>query len=190
MPRSRTMCVIYTETNGLHHTNDDIYKKNLYNFARLVALNYEIGYTEDDKFISTKKVRSIIRPRCMHISEESIKIHNITTEIANKEGLEIEKVLDTFAKDMVDVTVIVSHNVDFHLKTIIAEFVRYNRPFAFDKFIIIDTISFYHKLSYPKLQVLYDTVIIKKKKKTLSTLDMIRMCFLQLYSDYEKSITS
>ena len=55
MSKSRKICVIYTETNGLHSTNENVIKKNLYAFARLVVLNYEIGYKEGNKYISTKK---------------------------------------------------------------------------------------------------------------------------------------
>ena len=188
MTKSRKMCVIYTETNGLHSSNEDVIKKNLYCFARLVVLNYEIGYREDNKFISTKKVIHIIKPRCMNILDDSTKIHGITMDIANNEGVEIEKVLGTFMKDLSDVSVIVSHNVDFHLKTIIAEFVRYNIAFNFNNFIVIDTIGFYHKMSYPKLDILFDSLFAKKSKKPLSNLDKIRNSFLKLYENYESSI--
>jgi len=185
MTKSRKICVIYTETNGLHSTNEDVTKKTLPFFARLVVLNYEIGYRENNKFVSTKKVRSIIKPRCMNISDESIKIHGITMEQANLEGNEIETVLDTFSKDLSDVSIIISHNVEFHLKTIMGEFVRYNKPFTFTNFIVIDTISFYHTMSFPKLNILYDKIITKKTKKVLTNMDKIRLVFLKLYEDYE-----
>lgn len=188
MSKSKTLCVFYVDTNGLHTTDDDVIKKNLYSFARLVSINYEIGYMENNKFVSTKKVRNIIKPRCMHITEESINIHGITQEIAINEGIDIEQVLDTFLKDLIDVDILISHNVKFHLKTIMAEFIRYNKPFSFSKFIIIDTISFFHTYSYPKLDILYNNIIEKKPKKKSSHLDMIRLCFLKLYDDYEKSI--
>ena len=182
------MCFIYTETNGLHSTNDNVIKKNLYSFARLVVLNYEIGYKLDNKFISTKSIRTIIKPRCMYISDESIKIHGITMDIANNEGIDIEIVLENLIKDLNDVSVIISHNIDFHLKTIIAELVRYNKPFSFKNYIIIDTISFYHNITFPKLDMLYNTLIKSKSKKTITNLDKIKLCFLKLYEDYEKSL--
>jgi DNA polymerase III epsilon subunit-like protein len=191
MVKSRNICIIYTETNGLHSTHDDVVKKNLYSIARLVVLNYEIGYRENNKFISTKKVRSLIKPRCMNISEESFKIHGITMEEAEKEGLEIESVLKTFYKDLADVSIIISHNIEFHMKTLIGESVRYNIIFTFKNFIIIDTISFYHKESYPKLEVLYEKLSVKKKSsKKLSNLEMIRICFLGLYEAYETCVTN
>jgi DNA polymerase III epsilon subunit-like protein len=189
MTKSRTMCFIYTETNGLHTSNDDVIKKNLYCFARLVALNYEIGYNEDNKFISIKKVKSIIKPRCMYISEESQNIHGITMEQANKDGLEIELVLETLIKDLNNVSIIISHNIEFHLKTLLSEFVRYNMLFSFKNYIIIDTISFYHTLNFPKLDNLYITFVeTKKTKKKVPNLDKIRLCFLKLYENYENSL--
>jgi DNA polymerase III epsilon subunit-like protein len=127
----------------------------------------------------------------MNISEESFKIHGITMEVAEKEGLEIESVLKTFYKDLADVSIIISHNIEFHMKTLMGEFVRYNMIFTFKNFIIIDTISFYHKESYPKLEVLYEKLSVKKKSsKKLSNLEMIRICFLNLYEAYETSITN
>jgi DNA polymerase III epsilon subunit-like protein len=188
MTKSRKMCFIYTETNGLHTLNENVMKKNLYGFARLVALNYEIGYREDNKFVSIKKIKSIIKPRCMYISEESQNIHGITMEQANNEGLEIESVIDTFIKDLKDVSIIISHNIEFHLKTLLSEFVRYNILFSFKNYIIIDTISFFHTLTFPKLYNLYITFVETKKKKSISNLDKIRLCFLKLYENYEKSL--
>jgi DNA polymerase III epsilon subunit-like protein len=191
MSKSRKMCFIYTETTGLHTTNDDVIKKNLYSFARLVVLNYEIGHKEGNKFVSTKKVRSIIKPRCMYISEDSQKIHGITMEQATNEGLEIELVLETLMKDLTDVSVIISHNAEFHLKTLMAEFVRYNKPFSFKNYIIIDTISFFHTMTFPKLDTLYTTFVdTKKSKKSVSNLDKIRLSFLRLYEKYEESLNT
>ena len=37
------ICFIYTDTNGLHKTNDFVSTKNLYKFARLIAIHYMIG---------------------------------------------------------------------------------------------------------------------------------------------------
>lgn len=191
MSKSRKICVIYTETNGLHTTNEDITKKNLYSFARLVVLNYEIGYKEGNKYISTKKIRSIIKPRCMHITEESIKIHGITMEQANKEGLEIEQVLDTLIKDLTDVSIIVSHDIKFHLNTLISECVRYNKLFSFTdyNYTRIDIKNFFHNISLSELDNLYITIIdTKKSKKIVTNLDKIRLCFLRLYENFEQSL--
>lgn len=187
MSKSKIICFIYVEANGLHDTNEDVIKKNLYSFARLVALNYEIGYTEENIFISIKKIRSIIKPRCMYIEEETIKNHGITMIEANDKGLDIEKVLDTFIKDLTDVSILISHDVNFNLKTIMGELVRYNKPLSFNNYTIIDTQSFFHDLSLPELDILYTNLIAKKKIK-ISNLEKIRLCFLKLYNNYELSL--
>jgi hypothetical protein len=44
MSKSKKICFMYTDTNGLHELNEDVSKKNLFGFARLVSLNYEIEY--------------------------------------------------------------------------------------------------------------------------------------------------
>jgi DNA polymerase III epsilon subunit-like protein len=146
--KSDTICFLYTETNNLHEINENVTKKNLFGFARLVCLNYEIGYIENNKFVSIINKKIIVKPRCMFISEQSIHIHKITNEIALEKGLEIEDVLLTFLNDIKNVNIIISHNIIFHLRTIQAELIRYNFFFNFKKYIIIDTISFFHKLIY------------------------------------------
>lgn len=187
MTKSKNICFLYTDTTGLHELNQNVSKKTLFGFARLVSLNYEIGYIENNKFISKIKNRIIIKPRCMYINEESIKIHKITNEIAEKEGQEIENVLNTFLINIKDVTILVSHNITFHLRAIQAELIRYNISFNFTKYLIIDTINFYHKLSYPKLQNLYQS-LLNKDSKNKSNLELIKKCFLSLYDQYETSI--
>jgi hypothetical protein len=152
---------IYCQTNGLHQTNEDVTKKNLFEFARLVSLNYEINS-------SHKKVNVIIKPRCMFIDENTIKIHGITNEIAKEKGTEIEEVLKKFKEDLKDIDIIVTHNQSFHLKTIMAEFVRYNIPFSFEKYKKIDLINYNHELKFPKLEFLYNkfcSVTTQPKKK-------------------------
>jgi hypothetical protein len=212
--KSKNICFLYTETNGLHELNEDVIKKNLYGFARLVSLNYEIGYLENNKFISSIKKRIIIKPRCMFITDESINIHGITNEFAEENGNDIEEILSNFMTDLKNVSIIVSHNIIFHIRTVQAECIRYNLPNDFTKFIIIDTINFFHSYSFPKLKDLYENICttddtkqkagekeeeLKKEKKSKksktklnvepkSNLELIRLCFFKLYSDYEKSI--
>jgi DNA polymerase III epsilon subunit-like protein len=185
MTKSKKVCFIYTDTNGLHTINEEICKKNLYGFARLVCLNYEIGYKDNNKYVSVKKVKKIIKPRCMYITPESIKIHKITNEIAQKEGSEIENVLETFLEDIKEVSIIVGHNCKFHLNTIFNELIRYNKLFNLSNYIIIDTNSFYHEMQYPKLEDIFIKYCKTSKK---SNIDMLRYTFFKLYEEYEKSI--
>jgi hypothetical protein len=181
MSKSKNICFIYSEANGVHNANnnDDVSKKTLFNFARLININYIIGYIENNKFISVKTIKRIIKPRCMFINNTELM------NIANKEGIEIEDVLNEFKNDMVNVQVIVSHDINFHLRTIMAEFVRYNILFTFSKFIIIDNISFYHTLNNPDINLLYNTLFNKNKTDNL---EMIKLSFLKLYNSYIENL--
>jgi DNA polymerase III epsilon subunit-like protein len=182
---SKKICFIYTETTGLHKTHKPVSKKELFNFARPVVINYEIGNYKKNEYVLENKVRQIIKPRCLNIPEETVQFHGITQEIAEKEGIEIETVINQFKKDIKNVNVIISHNVDFHLKTLIAESVKYNIPIDFSNYLIIDTISFFHEYDYIKLKDLFDKLNLKKKKS--DNLEMIKLVFLKLYENYVKS---
>jgi DNA polymerase III epsilon subunit-like protein len=187
MNKSKKICFLYTDTNGLHELNENVTKKNLFGFARLVSINYEIGYVEENKFISKINNKIIIKPRCMYIGEDSINIHKITNEIANNTGIEIELVLNTFLNDIKDVDILISHNIIFHLRAIQAELIRYNIVFNFKKYLIIDTINFFHQLPYLKLKDLYEK-LLNKKSSNKSNLELIRKCFFTLYNQYDASL--
>jgi len=93
---SKRLCFVYTETNGLHNYNGEVNKKKLYCYARLVSLNYEIGVFKNNQFHLEKKVKQIVRPRCMVIPQETVEYHGITQEYANANGTDPEQVITTF----------------------------------------------------------------------------------------------
>ena len=177
------LCFFHTDTNNLHQTNDDVSKKNLYCFARLVKLSYEIGYMKNNEFISEMKVVKIAKPRSMYISEESINVHGITQKDAEEKGIDPEIIMSEFKNNIKKVHFIISHNIDFHLKTLIAEALRYNIMIDYNKYIIIDTMSFYHNNEYIKLSVLNKKLLDDKNKNNI---DMIRNVFFKLYTNYIK----
>jgi DNA polymerase III epsilon subunit-like protein len=177
------LCFFHTDTNNLHQTNDDVSKKNLYCFARLVRLTYEIGYMKNNEFISEMKVVKIAKPRSMYISEESINVHGITQKDAEEKGIDPEIIMSEFKNNIKKVHFIISHNIDFHLKTLIAEALRYNIMIDYNKYIIIDTMSFYHNNEYIKLSVLNKKLLNDKNKNNI---DVIRNVFFKLYTNYIK----
>lgn len=188
---SKRICTLYTETTGLHQTNQVVNKKILYKFARMVVLNYEIGYYQDNakqQFISEKKVRHIVKPRAMYIPLDTVQYHGITQEIANESGTEIEIIIEEFKNDIKNVDVIVSHNVDFHLKTILAEIVRYNIMIDLSKYIIIDTVNFFHKYGYIKLKDLALKLNIKISSNNINNVDLIKNVFLKLYEQFKETV--
>ena len=82
MPKN--ICILYTETNGLHKLDESVSKKNSFGFARLVCLNYIIGYKKDGEFKELKKVRNILKPKCINFDENAIKYHTISQKKAEK----------------------------------------------------------------------------------------------------------
>lgn len=184
----KRICFLYTETTGLHQVNKNVSKKELFGYARMVTLNYEIGYVKDKEFIQEKMLKQIVKPRCMVIPQETVEYHGITQQIANKKGLDPELVINQFKDELKTVDIIVSHNVDFHLRTILAEAVRYNIILDFNKFVIIDTINFFHSFGFIKLKELASKLGIKQIPETNeSNVELIRDVFFKLYSKFKKS---
>ncbi len=185
----KRICFLYTETTGLHQSNYPVSKKKLYTFARMVSLNYEIGYLKDNEFIQEKKVRKIIKPRCMYIPEETIEYHGITQEIANKKGIDPEVVINELKDDLKTVDIVISHSIDFHLKTILAEAVRYNISLDFNNYVIVDTINFYHSYGFLKLKELAAKLSIKNiPESNENNVELIKNVFLKLYVKFIKSV--
>lgn len=184
---TKTICFFYVETNGLHNTNNMVTKKNLYLFARPVIISYIIGSVKDNLFTENKNIKLIIKPRCMYIEESTIQFHNITNEIAQNNGIDPEECINIFLNDLKKVDIIISHNINFHLKTIIAEAVKYNIFVNFNKFLIIDINDFYHNYGFIKLIELGNHLNIKKID-TLSKIELVKVTFFKLYSKFIKSI--
>lgn len=184
---SKKVCFVHTETTGLHEfQNEKVYKKNLFGYSRMVSLSWIIAVRNEDKnYNIIKKEKFIVKPRCMIIPEDSVKFHGISHDIAMKKGTEIEEILDKFKKDLTEVKVICSHGLDFHLKTIQAELVRYNKAVDFNKFLLIDTNSFSHGIT-PSTLVNISKVYLNKKLEDKSVvIDTICEIFFRFYTDYE-----
>ncbi len=110
------------DTNGLAKTLNATYEK-IDNWARVVQIAWAI-YDQDGKKIKSNSF--IIFPTDFVISETSSKIHGITPEITEKEGVLLERVLHLLNEDLTKISLIISHNIDFDLPTLNAEFLRNN----------------------------------------------------------------
>lgn len=185
---SKKVCILFTATNGLHSVNDKVSKKNMYGIARLISLTYSIGYyDENNNYVQEKYVNSILKPKSIHFNKEAQKFHNISYEQAEKEGLHSKEILEEFKKDLKDVKVIVSHSLDFHLKSIQSECFRAYVSIEFNKFILIDTMSFQHNYSFPKLLDLESKL---KLKKADNNINKIANIFGSLYLTYKNELKS
>jgi len=92
------------------------------NWPRLV----EIAWAEFDDSGKQNFIRSsIIKPDGIVISPETVRIHGITTELAEQNGRPLEEVISEFISDVKksDITFI-GHNISFDINIIAAELYR------------------------------------------------------------------
>lgn len=178
------ICFIYTDTNGLHKTNDYVSTKNLYKFARLIAIHYMIGdYETNFKCIIKKNI--ILKPKTIYFDKVAQSFHNITMEEANNKGIDNNVAIAELKNDLSDVKIIIGYSLPFHIKSIQSECFRTAIDINFGKYILIDMMSFGHSYTHPKFAEMLVKYNINKK---ICQLEQYRDLFLILYSNYTKTI--
>ncbi len=180
------LCFIYTDTNGLHKCNQNPSSKNLYKYARLIAIHYMVGTYIDNLFTYEYTKHIIIKPQAINFDENAQKIHKITYEDAMKKGIDKITAMMELKKDLSDVNIIISHSLPFHIKALQVECFRTAVDINFSKFINIDLMSFGHNLDYPK----FVDLLNKYKIKSATQLDQYKELFFSLYKDYKKNISN
>ena len=130
------MFLIYdTETTGLPKnwkaplTDSD-------NWPRMVQISWQVH----DKFGKLIEVKNyIIKPEGYEIPYAVVKIHGITTERANKQGVDLTFVLKEFNKALKKCEYVVGHNISFDNNIIGAEFIRKSVNTKLEKYTVVDT---------------------------------------------------
>lgn len=114
--------VFDTETTGLPKSkilNPDTL--NLWPYT--VQFSYVIYDTNlNDIVVSSDKIVKLKDGITM--PEDSIKIHGITTEISQKNGINIETIINEFFSHLRDVDLLVGHNISFDINMIKVELLR------------------------------------------------------------------
>ncbi len=115
------MFLIYdTETTGLpKNWNAPITDSE--NWPRMVQISWQI-HDEKGELVEVKNY--IIKPEGYEIPYAVEKIHGISTERANKQGVDLSWVLEQFNKSLEQVTFVVGHNIGFDINIVGAEFHR------------------------------------------------------------------
>jgi DNA polymerase III epsilon subunit-like protein len=178
------ICFLYTDTNGLHKTNDYVSTKNLYKFARLIAIHYMIG-DYNGTFKSSMNKNLILKPKTIYFDKVAQSFHKITMEDAESKGIENNKAITELKNDLADVKIIIGHSLPFHIKAIQGECFRTAIDINFGKYILIDMSSFGHSYDYPKLA---DMLVKYNINKKLCQLEQYRDLFFILYNNYVKTI--
>ncbi len=179
------ICFIYTDTNGLHKTNDFVSTKNLYKFARLIAIHYMIGEYNNTSITNQKFVDIILKPNTIYFDKVAQSFHNITMEDASSKGIDNNIAITDLKNDLSDVKIIIGYSLPFHIKAIQSECFRTAIDINFGKYILIDMMSFGHSYEHPKFA---DMLVKYNINKKLCQLDQYKDLFLILYSNYVKTI--
>jgi DNA polymerase-3 subunit alpha len=124
-----------TETTGLplDHTAP---LSDFDNWPRCVQLAWQL-HDHTGQLLSDGNF--IIRPDGFTIPFISEKIHGISTERAEKEGIPIEEVMEHFERDIERAHFLIGHNLQFDLNIMGSEYLRYQRPSPFEVKQVIDT---------------------------------------------------
>jgi|688.fasta_scaffold389276_2 DNA polymerase III epsilon subunit-like protein len=114
--------VFDTETTGLPGSriiNPDTLKL----WPHIVQFSYVIYDTELNDIV--KSSDDIVRVKDeITISEESSKIHGITNEISSIKGIRVDLVLNDFFDNLINVDLLVGHNVSFDINMVKVELLR------------------------------------------------------------------
>ena len=95
------------------------------NWPRLVQLAYQIFDENGNKEIEDEY---LVKPNGYKIPLTATKIHGITNEKANSQGISISNILEDFSILLKEVDTIVAHNLDYDEKILGCEFLRLNLP--------------------------------------------------------------
>lgn len=124
-----------TETTGLPQ-NYSAPLTDFDNWPRCVQLAWQV-HDETGKLISEGDY--IVKPDGFTIPFNSEKVHGISTERAQKEGIPLQDVMDFFNSDLEKCTFVIGHNLDFDLSIMGSEFLRMERDNPLQDKIAIDT---------------------------------------------------
>lgn len=109
-----------TETTGLPK-NWKAPVTNVANWPRMIQLAWILTDSEGEQIENSS---CIIKPENFTIPYEAAKVHGITTDKANKEGVDLTDTLRHFNLLIEKADFIVAHNIKFDEKIIGAEFIR------------------------------------------------------------------
>jgi DNA polymerase-3 subunit alpha len=130
------MYIIFdTETTGLPK-NYNAPVSDLENWPRMVQVAWQL---HDAKGALLNAGNFIVKPEGYTIPYNSEKIHGISTERANKEGLDLSEVLDDFAQDVQKAEYLVGHNIEFDINIVGAEFLRKEKKNLLEGMKVLDT---------------------------------------------------
>jgi DNA polymerase-3 subunit epsilon len=139
-----TVCFFDTETTGLHkleryneeqqamyHFNNYKETGDINTLNRLFPYILQLGFHIDDQMnkVPLYSASIILNPgENIEIEPGALKTHKISRERVNREGVEPQPVLESFASILQCASTIVAHNIEFDRMIVQTEFLRHNIP--------------------------------------------------------------
>ncbi|HLV93531.1 MAG TPA: DNA polymerase III subunit alpha [Aequorivita sp.] len=124
-----------TETTGLPK-NFRAPVSDTDNWPRCIQIAWQL-HDEDGKLIEHQDY--IIQPEGFNIPFDAEKIHGISTELAEKEGLPLAEVVERFVTALGKAKFVVGQNIEFDLNVIGSEFYRMGIEDPFQRLSVLDT---------------------------------------------------
>ena len=113
-----------TETTGIP-ANHKAPASDLKNWPRLVQIAWLLSEEEGNEVSSAEY---IVKPDGFVIPMDAVKIHGITTELAQRSGADLLAVLIAAESAIKKASVLIAHNMQFDEKILGAEFLRSGYP--------------------------------------------------------------
>ena len=177
-----------TETTGVP-LNYKASSSDTKNWPRLVQLAWVLTDEEGNR-IHTGNL--IVKPEGFIIPTDATRVHGITTQRANEEGVPLAEVIEQFKADLDVATYIVGHNIEFDKKIVGAEMIRLGMKDIMDSkksyCTMQSSINFCKILGkygykYPKLQELYKKLFgteFDNAHDAMNDIEATEKCFWEL----------
>ena len=121
-----TILVFDLETTGLTPKNKSY--KDLNKWPHIVQISWVLFDLNNLKIIS---IQDYIIKCPIKIPSQSTKIHKISDDISQKQGKELDLVMDLFEKDVNQCNLVIAHNIAFDKSVYIAESLRKDKTNPF-----------------------------------------------------------
>lgn len=189
--------ILDTETTGLIRKQGGYFSPfckytdtTAYDEARILSIGWELL---DKEYNVINSQYYVIRLENFDIPEASIKIHGITPEICEKDGVSFDAMIQQFSLVLDQCRLLIAHNVEFDANVIKSELFRRSYTDILEKMNNKPTFCTMkhgqrclHQQRYPKLSFLYKSLYNEELTDAHNALqDAIhcRKCFVKLHSD-------
>jgi DNA polymerase-3 subunit alpha len=126
-----------TETTGLPK-NFNAPLTDSDNWPRMVQIAWQL-HDSDGNLLENKDY--IIKPEGYDIPYNAVRIHGISTKMAQEEGHDLDEILEKFSQVLAKTKVGVGHNIEFDYNIVGAEFLRKNKTNSLENVANADTMK-------------------------------------------------